>query len=169
MPEVPGPENFVSEVEHARLWADKISDKAREQILCDKPIEIRHVTPMDPFEPRKMPTSRQVWLRAISPMPDDRAAHRYMLAYASDFNLMATSLHPHGHTFWEPEMQVASLDHAMWFHRDFKMDDWLLYAMKSPNACKARGLTIGRIFSRDGTLVATVAQEGLIRYHGWKK
>ena len=99
-------------------------------------------------------------------MPDDVAAHQYLLAYASDFNLVATALYPHGITFWQPEMQVASLDHAMWFHRDFRMDDWLLYAMESPNACKARGLSIGRIFTRDGKLVASVAQEGLIRYRG---
>ena len=167
MPDVPGPDGFPSEVEQAAKWADKIPPKAREKILCDKPIEIRHITPIDPFDPQKMPAHRFVWFRAIGPMPDDRATHRYMLAYASDFNLMATSLHHHGHSYWEPEMQVASLDHAMWFHRDFRMDDWLLYAMESPNACKARGLSIGRIFTRQGTLVATVAQEGLIRYRGF--
>lgn len=169
MPDVAGPENFESEVAHARNWAGKIPARIREQILCDKPIEIRHITPVDPFQPQKMPANRYVWFRAISPMPDDRATHRYMLAYASDFNLMATSLHHHGHTFWEPEMQVASLDHAMWFHRDFRMDEWLLYAMESPNACKARGLSIGRIFTRQGVLAATVAQEGLIRNHAFKK
>ncbi len=166
MPEVTGPEEFISETEHARNWAGKVPFKIQQEVLCDRPIEIRHVTPVDPFAPVKMPPHRNIWFRAVGPLPDDRATHRYMLAYASDFNLMATSLHHHGHTFWEPEMQVASLDHAMWFHRDFKMDDWLLYAMHSPNASKARGLSIGRIFTRDGTLVATVAQEGLIRYHG---
>jgi len=168
MPEVPGPEGFPSEVEQARKWADKIPAKAREQILCDKPIEIRHVTSSDPFAPKRQSDHRYVWFRAIGPMPDDGAAHRYMLAYASDFNLMSTSLRRHGHSYWEPEMQVASLDHAMWFHRDFRMDDWLLYAMASPNACKARGLSIGRIFTRQGVLVATVAQEGLIRYHKFR-
>ena len=99
-------------------------------------------------------------------MPDDPAAQQYMLAYASDFNLVATTLYPHGYTFWQPVMQVASLDHSMWFHRQVRMDDWLLYAMESPNAHKARGLAIGRIFAEDGRLVATVAQEGLIRYRG---
>jgi acyl-CoA thioesterase-2 len=99
-------------------------------------------------------------------MPDDPAVHRYMLAYASDFNLVPTSLYPHGHSYWQPEMQVASLDHAMWFHRDFRLDQWLLYAMSSPSAGKARGLSLGRIYSADGRLVASVAQEGLIRYHG---
>ena len=99
-------------------------------------------------------------------MPDDPAVHQYLLAYASDFGLIGPSLYPHGHSPWEPKMQVASLDHAMWFHRKFRMDEWLLYVMKSTNACKARGLSDGKIFTRGGTLVASVAQEGLIRYHG---
>ena len=77
-------------------------------------------------------------------MPDDPGVHQYLLAYASDYGLMTTSLYPHGHSYWEPEMQVASLDHAMWFHRHFRMDDWLLYAMQSPNAGKARGLAFGK-------------------------
>jgi acyl-CoA thioesterase II len=169
MPDVPGPEGFDSEEIQARKWADKIPPQLQDRIFCKKPIEIRHVNPSDPFAPHSAPSQRFVWFRAIGPMPDERAAHRYMLAYASDFNLMATSLYRHGHTFWEPEMQVASLDHAMWFHRDFRMDDWLLYVMQSPNACKARGLSIGRIFTRQGVLAATVAQEGLIRYHGFGK
>ncbi|MBT8339493.1 MAG: thioesterase family protein, partial [Desulfatitalea sp.] len=145
---------------------DKIPDSIRDRLLCDKPIEIRQVTPMDPFAPRKMPKQQYVWFRTVGPMPDERAAHRYLLAYASDFNLIATALEHHGHTFWEPEVQAASLDHAMWFHRDFRMDEWLLYAMHTPNACKSRGLSIGRIFTRDGVMAATVAQEGLLR---WRK
>jgi acyl-CoA thioesterase-2 len=168
MPDVPGPEEFESEENLARKWADKIPSQIRERIFCEKPIEIRPVNPIDPFEPHATTAPNYVWFRAISPMPDDRAAHRYMLAYASDFNLTATALFRHGHTYWEPDMQVASLDHAMWFHRDFRMDDWLLYAMHSPNACAARGLSIGRIFTRQGVLAATVTQEGLIRYHGFR-
>ncbi len=165
MPQVPGPEGIISELEMAHELADKIPPGIRGKILCEKPIEIRHVNPVNPFAPEKMAPQKYVWFRAIDRLPDEAAAHRYMLAYASDFNLVATALYPHGHTYWEPDMQVASLDHAMWFHRDFRMDDWLLYVMISPNACKARGLNIGRIFNRDKVLVATVAQEGLIRYH----
>jgi acyl-CoA thioesterase-2 len=138
-------------------------------MLCEKPIEFRHVAPIDPFAPEPMPTRRYVWFRTIGPMPDDRTAHRYLLAYASDFNLMATALQHHGHTYWEPDMQVASLDHAMWFHRDFRMDDWMLYVMDTPNACKARGLSIGKVFTRDGVLAATVVQEGLIRNHALRR
>ena len=166
MPVVPGPEGIQSELEMARQRADQIPPGLREKLLCIKPIEIRHINPVNPFAPKIMPPRKYVWFRTISEMPPDAAAHRYLLAYASDFNLVATSLYPHGHTFWEPEMQVASLDHAMWFHRDFRMDDWLLYDMTSPSSSKARGLSIGRIFTRDGRLVATVAQEGLIR---WRK
>ena len=163
-PAVPGPEGLERELDAARRLADRIPPGLREKLLCRKPIEIRHVNPVDPFAPEKKAPVKYVWFRAIDRMPDDVAAHQYLLAYASDFNLVATSLYPHGYTFWQPEMQVASLDHAMWFHREFRMDDWLLYAMESPNACKARGLNIGRIFTRDGKLVASVAQEGLIRF-----
>jgi len=165
-PEVPGPEGLEREIDRARRLAERIPAGIREKILCKKPIEIRHVNPVDPFNPQKMPPVKYVWFKAIDRMPDDPAAQQYMLAYASDFNLVATTLHPHGYTFWQPEMQVASLDHAMWYHREVRMDEWLLYAMESPNAYKARGLAIGRIFTRDGKLVATVAQEGLIRYRG---
>ncbi|MBL0716403.1 MAG: acyl-CoA thioesterase II [Desulfosarcina sp.] len=167
-PRVPGPDGLEPEIETARRLADKIPAGIREKILCEKPIEIRQVNPVDPFAPQKKPPKKYAWFKAIERMPDEVAAHQYMLAYASDFNLVATALYPHGHTFWEPDIQIASLDHAMWFHRDFRMDDWLLYAMESPNACKARGLSLGRIYTRDGRLVATVAQEGLIRQHAFK-
>jgi acyl-CoA thioesterase-2 len=163
-PEVPGPDGFENELQAARRLSDKIPRGLREMILCRKPIEIRHVNPVDPFKPEKKAPVKYVWFRAIDKMPDDPAAHQYLLAYASDFNLMGTTLYPHGHTYWQPVMQVASLDHAMWIHREFRMDEWLLYAMESPNACKARGLAIGRIFTQEGRLVATVGQEGLIRY-----
>ncbi len=167
-PRVPGPEGLEPDIVLTRRLADKIPAGIRDKILCEKPIEIRQVNPVDPFAPRKMVPKKYVWFKAIDRMPDDFAAHQYMLAYASDFNLVATALYPHGHTYWEPDIQAASLDHAMWFHRDFRMDDWLLYAMDSPNACKARGLSLGKIYTRDGRLVAMVAQEGLIRYHGYK-
>jgi len=166
MPEVEGPEGFVSELEMARSVEDKIPSTIRNQILCDKPIEIRPVNPVDPFLPEKEAPMRYVWFKAIGTMPDDMAVHQYMLAYASDFGLVGTSLYPHGYTFWDPRLQVASLDHAMWFHRDFRMDDWLLYVCSSPSASRALGFNHGHIFSRDGKLVASTTQEGLIRYRG---
>jgi len=149
--------------------ADKIPPTVRDKILCKKPIEMRTVNPIDSFAPEKREPVRYTWFKTIDKMPDDPAVHQYLLAYASDFGLLAPSLYPHGHSPWEQEMQIASLDHSAWFHREFRMDDWLLYAMKSDNACKARGLSDGRIYTREGKLVASVAQEGLIRYHGLEK
>ena len=168
-PEVPGPEGLESELELAVKVADKIPPTVRDKILCKKPIEMRTVNPIDSFAPEKREPVRYTWFKTIDKMPDDPAVHQYLLAYASDFGLLAPSLYPHGHSPWEQEMQIASLDHSAWFHREFRMDDWLLYAMKSDNACKARGLSDGRIYTREGKLVASVAQEGLIRYHGLKK
>ena len=164
MPEVQGPDGLEAEIELFRKLADHLPSGTREKLLCEKPIEFRYVDPIDFLKPEKRPPQKYVWFRSISPLPDDRAVHQYLLAYASDFGLVGTSLYPHGRTFWDPKMQMASLDHAMWFHRDFQMDDWLLYAMQSPSASRARGLAIGRIFTRDGHLAATVSQEGLIRY-----
>ncbi|MBF0349445.1 MAG: acyl-CoA thioesterase II [SAR324 cluster bacterium] len=163
MPEVQGPENFISDQERVRSIKDKIPRVIRDKIICDKPIEIRQINPINPFSPEKQPPLKYSWFRAIDKLPDDPAIHKYMLAYASDFGLLGTALYPHGHTFWEPSMQVTSLDHAMWFHRDFRMDDWLLYVMDSPSASHARGFNRGSIFTREGKLVASTAQEGLIR------
>ena len=106
----------------------------------------------------------QIWFRAVAPLPDAPWLHRCLLAYASDFNLIATALKPHGRSWYSPDMMVASLDHALWFHRDARIDDWLLYDMDSPSAQGARGMTRGLIYSRDGALVASVAQEGLMRH-----
>ncbi len=164
--DIPGPEGLLSEVELARRISDKIPESIRNQILCAKPIEIRPVNPMNPFAPKKESPDRYVWFKTIQAMPEDLSVHKYILAYASDFGLVSTSLRPHGRTFWDPKMQVASLDHAMWFHREFRMDDWLLYEIHSPNASRSRGLNHGRIYTRDGTLVASTVQEGLIRYRG---
>ena len=165
-PNVPGPDGIATEGELARQVADKIPERIREKILCPKPIEIRPVNPLHPFSPEKMAPVRYAWFKAIDVMPDDTAAHQYLLAYASDFGLVGTSLYPHGHSYFEAAMQVASLDHAMWFHRAFRMDEWLLYATESPSAQKARGLNFGHIYTRDGVLVASTAQEGLIRFRG---
>jgi acyl-CoA thioesterase-2 len=166
MPEVVGPESLISELEMARNVQDKIPEPLRTKLTCDRPIEFRPINPMNPFRPKKLAPFRQAWFKATAPMPDDPVIHNYLLAYASDFSLVGTSLYPHGHTYWEPAMQVASLDHSIWFHRPLRMDQWLLYSMHSPSASKSRGLNHGQIFTQDGTLVASVAQEGLIRFHG---
>lgn len=165
-PQVPGPEGISSQQENFQRVADRIPEPTRTKLLCNKPIETRPVNPMNPFAPTKMPPVKYVWFKAVDRLPDDPALHQYLLAYASDFGLLGTALYPHGHSFWERTMQVASIDHALWFHRDFRMDDWLLYAMESPSAGKARGMNFGRIYTREGKLAATVAQEGLIRFRG---
>ena len=164
-PNVAGPEGISTELENAMKFADKIPAGIRERILCKKPIEIRPLNPINPFSPEKRKPIRHTWFKAIDTLPDDPMVHQYLLVYASDFSLVGTSLYPHGHSFWQPQIQAASLDHAMWFHRDFRMDEWLLFALESPNAYRARGLSYGKIFTREGQLVASVAQEALIRLH----
>lgn len=164
VPSVPGPEGLSSELELVNRIADQIPAPIREKLQCKHPIEVRPVDPMNLFAPEKREPLRYNWIRAVDKMPDDPSVHHCLLAYASDYGLVVTSLYPYGQSFWQPAMQVASLDHAMWFHRSFRMDDWLLYAMQSPNASNARGLAYGKVFNRQGALVATVVQEGLIRY-----
>jgi acyl-CoA thioesterase-2 len=130
----------------------------RERPLEIRPVELNRYMSREPGEPRF-----HVWIKTTGRLPDDPAIHQCVLAYASDMTLLDTSLIPHGRTVFEPEIQPASLDHAMWFHRPFRADEWLLYAQDTPSAGGARGLSRGLIFKQDGTLVASVAQEGLIR------
>jgi acyl-CoA thioesterase-2 len=111
-----------------------------------------------------MPANQQVWMRASDPVTDDIAYNQAVLAYASDMSLLGTSMRPHGIVWTTPGFQSASLDHAIWFHRHSRLDDWHLFAQDSPTAQGARGFIRGEIYSADGVLVASVAQEGLIRY-----
>lgn len=163
MPEVPAPEGLDSEVDRARRVAERIPEPLRSIATAERPIEVRVIDPMNPLRPDARPPERSVWYRAIDALPDDPALHRYLLAYASDFNFLVTALQPHAVSWITPGMQVASLDHAMWFHRPFRMDDWLLHVIESPSASGARGLVRGQFFDRAGNLVASCAQEGLIR------
>ena len=163
MPDVEGPEQLQSEVQLYSRHAELLSADLRDKILCAKPIEIRPVNPGDPFHPRPGEPVRHLWFRADGSLPAIPALHKYILAYASDFGLLTAALNPHGASFWQKHMQVASLDHALWFHRDLRFDDWHLYAMDSPWSGNARGFSRGHIFNRAGELVASVAQEGLIR------
>lgn len=164
MPEAPPPEQVPTEQERLARFASKLPRFLRERALSQRPIEARPVTEDgDPMLPPPRAPRRMVWLRASAPLPDDPSLHRYLLAYASDFSFLTTSLHPHGVSWLTPGMQVASVDHAMWFHRPFRMDEWLLHVIDSPTACGARGLVRGQLFTRDGRLVASTTQEGLIR------
>jgi len=163
MPDVPEPESLQSERE---LWTsrlDLIPERFRARATAERPIELVPVEPIDPFSPQPKEPRHHVWVRAVGELPDDPALHRHLLAYCSDFGFVTTSLRPHAKTVFDPSMQVASLDHAMWFHRPFRMDEWLLHTIESPTASGARGVARGQFFTRDGTLVASTAQEGLIR------
>lgn len=162
-PETTPPEELRSEVELARALGDRIPAPLRAMATADRPIEVRPVQPVSALRPKALPPSRLVWFRAIDALPDDPALHRALLAYASDFHFLGASLQPHAVSWLTPGMQVASLDHALWFHRPLRMDDWVLYAIESPSASGARGLVRGRFFTREGRLVATAVQEGLIR------
>jgi acyl-CoA thioesterase-2 len=162
-PDVPGPHGLPSELDLIRQVEDRIPDEKRDFYTRDRPIEFRPVDPADPFDPQEKAPERHLWFRAQGTLPDDALTHRSVLAYASDYGLLGTALRPHALSFVQPELQLASLDHALWFHRDVRLDDWLLYTMESPSASGARGYTRGQIFTEDGTLVASVAQEGLMR------
>jgi acyl-CoA thioesterase-2 len=164
MPSAPAPESLATEQQRNAAWAQKLPPELRALALADRPFEMRPIgAAEEPFHPSPRPPCRQVWLRTTGTLPDDPALHAYLLAYASDHGFVTTSLLPHGVTWLTPRMQVASLDHVMWFHQPFRVDQWLLYDMDSPAAHGGRGLARGRIFTQDGRLVASTAQEGLIR------
>jgi acyl-CoA thioesterase-2 len=164
MPSAPAPETVPNESERfAKALADGPTGLRRWSTVA-RPFDNRPVDESDEIvSPPKRPACRMLWLKTIGPLPDTPALHRYLLAYASDAWFVTTSLLPHGVTWMTPGMQVASLDHAMWFHAPFRADEWLLHVIESPRASGSRGLVRGSIFQRDGTLVASTAQEGLIR------
>lgn len=166
MPDVPAPESLTRELDLVRAVADRLPRRVREIFSQERPIEIRPVDPVDPIEPAARPPARQFWFRAIGEMGDDVMQHQSVVAYTSDYGLLVTALLPHRLSLFQPGLQVATLDHALWFHRPFRADDWLLYSIDSPSAGGARGFTRGSIYTRDGRLVASVAQEGLVRLHG---
>jgi acyl-CoA thioesterase-2 len=162
-PRVPVPDSLPSDEEFRRGLADKVPADMRERFLRKRPIELRPVDSDEIFRPEKRPPHRAVWVRATGQLPANTALHQCVLAYASDMTLLDTSLLPHGVGWFEKRVQLASLDHAMWFHRPFRADEWLLYVQDSPSASGARGFNRGLIYSAQGTLVASVAQEGLVR------
>jgi len=163
MPEVPMPEDVEPNVAPAPEVMEKLPAKMQRWLSRMGPFEIRPIYPRDEVKPPKRPPYQQVWLRLIDKVDDAPELHRAMLAYASDFYLLGTTTFPHGISYYQPNVQMASLDHAMWFHRPFRVDDWLLYSLDSPTAQNARGLARGQFFTREGILVASTAQEGLIR------
>ncbi len=166
MPDVPPPETLPGEAYLVQRFGRALPEGVRRYFARDRPLELRptdltRFTAVPGPEPRSPVQS--VWMRATGPLPDDAAIHRAFLAYFSDMSLLDTALVAHGRSIFDPELQVASLDHALWFHRPFRADEWLLYAQDSPSTSGARGMTRGLIYTRTGTLVASVAQEGLVR------
>lgn len=164
MPHVPKPEACSDVLPDQEKLLANVPEEIRQRILAEKPIEARYVHMGDPLTSPVGKYERCIWFRSAGPMPGNHLHHHLMLAYVSDYSLVATVLYRHGYSFWDKDIQVTSLDHAMWFHRDFRMDEWLLYAIHTPTASDARGLSVAHIFTQDGDLVATVAQEGLIRF-----
>lgn len=163
LPDVPQPENLPGEAELYAQFGSILPEPMRRWFAQERPIEIRPVALAHYLGHKLSSPTQYVWLRATGALPDDAAVHRAVLAYLSDMTLLDTALVAHGRTIFEPDLQVASLDHALWFHRPFRADEWLLYAQDSPNAGGARALTRGLIYTREGQLVASVMQEGLIR------
>jgi acyl-CoA thioesterase-2 len=163
MPDVPGPDALAGEREMRTNFLGNMPEAVRRYYERERPIELRPVE-MGRYSGQKLPDGKfHVWIRATGRLPDDPAIHQCVLAYASDMTLLDTALVPHGRTLFEREFMAASLDHALWLHRPFRADDWLLYAQDTPSLQGSRGFSRGLIFARDGTLVASVAQEGLVR------
>jgi acyl-CoA thioesterase-2 len=162
MPEVPAPEGLP---ELATYYRDmpQLPSGVRRVLDQKRPFEFRPTEAPSFLRGENVAPQRSVWFRAVAPLPDDEALHRCLLAYASDFYLLDTALMPHGKQMRMENLVMASVDHAMWFHRSVRVDDWLLYSTDSPSAGGARGFTRGSLFARDGRLVASASQEGLIR------
>jgi acyl-CoA thioesterase-2 len=163
MPKVPPPEDLQPELEMLRERADELPASLRSVLTQDRPLDFRPVDGLHPFETRTREPRRCVWLKAVGEVGEDPVHHQAVLAYASDYGLLGTALQPHGLTFRGPGIMLASLDHAIWLHQPVRVDDWLLHVIDSPASGGARAYSRGSFFARDGTLIASTAQEGLFR------
>ena len=162
-PDVPGPEKLESPHSLDEQALQKLPPKMRRWIKRFGPFDFRHVHAYDPVNPKPQEPRQQIWFRLNGDLPDDPGLHQALLAYISDFHLVGTATLPHGLSWVQGNLVMASLDHAMWFHREARLDDWLLYACDSPSTSGGRGLARGMIYDRAGRLVASTAQEGVIR------
>ena len=163
MPKVPPPEELQPLTKPPQSELDKLPEKLRRWLEIERPFEFRPVQPYNPLAPKASEPVRQIWMRATDKLPDDDTLHRCLLAYVSDYWLLDTSTMPHGASFLRGNLIMASIDHAIWFHRHARVDDWLLYSLDSPSSSGARGFARGSFYTRDGILAASTAQEGLIR------
>ena len=163
MPDVPPPEELPNFDDQVRDLLPQLPASMRRALEQKRPFEFRPVQPPSFLKPQKSPPLKHMWFRAVAKLPDDEPLHRCLLAYASDFHLLDTAMMPHALSLTSPQVMIASIDHAMWFHRDVRVDDWLLYSTDSPSASGSRGFARGSVFSRDGRLIASTSQEGLVR------
>ena len=167
MPDVPAPESLPPYETVRERWlaeaGDAVHPRVREALRRPLPVDFHAVNAWNQLQPTIEQPRQAFWFRMVERLPDAPMLHRCLLAYASDFNLIGTALRPHGRTWYSPTLIVASIDHALWFHREARVDEWLLYTMDSPSAQGARGLARGLVYDRAGRLVASVAQEGLMR------
>ncbi|MGB5166477.1 MAG: acyl-CoA thioesterase II [Woeseiaceae bacterium] len=166
MPQVDGPDGLADLTQVSAKDLQRMPEKMRRFMTRKRPFEFRPVRPINFDNQEKLPAKHEIWIKAVDTLPDNPILHQNLLAYVSDFELLGTTTLPHGLSFKRGNLIMASLDHALWFHRDFRIDDWLLYSMDSPNASGARGFSRGQLFSRDGALVASTTQEGLVRVVG---
>jgi len=163
MPDVPAPEDLPCESELRLAMAATLPPERRAFFTSERPVEMRPIYPDDLWDESKRQPEQGFWIRVNTKVPDSPMLHRALLAYISDFYFMGTALRPHGKSFCSEGLQAATLDHAMWFHREFRIDEWVLYMMESTSASGSRGLNFGKFYRRDGALVASCTQEGLIR------
>jgi acyl-CoA thioesterase-2 len=163
MPQVSAPESLSDATGPPPEVLERLPERVRRFFEQPRPFEFRPVQPLDYLQPRRAAPARQIWFRTVGALADDEMLHRRLLAYVSDFFLLDTATLPHGTSLLNPTILMASIDHALWFHRPLRVDDWLLYAMDSPSASGARGFARANVFARDGRLVASSAQEGLVR------
>jgi acyl-CoA thioesterase-2 len=163
MPAVPPPQDLPDASQPPPQLLERLPQGVRRFLERPRPFEFRLVQPLDFLTARRAPPARQVWFRAVDKLPDDEGLHRRLLAYLSDYFLLDTATLPHGLPSFSGALVMASIDHAMWFHRPLRVDDWLLYAVDSPSASGARGFARAGVYARDGRLVASTAQEGLVR------
>jgi len=167
MPDVPDPEDLLDEEELRReqmqTWPDALREAHGDSFGLSSAIQMRHIEPLDLLHPASSAPQQSCWMRAREVLPDDPRLHQCVLAYLSDWSLLDTATRPHAVSYLQDEVQMASLDHAMWFHRPFRADEWLLYVQDSPAAGGARGFNRGLIYNQAGELVAAATQEGLMR------
>ncbi|MDP6616306.1 MAG: acyl-CoA thioesterase II [Gammaproteobacteria bacterium] len=163
MPDVAGPEGLADRSEVGQAALAQLHEKLRQYLTRKRPFMVRPLKQPDILNPEKLEPVKHVWIKAVDSLPDDPILHQTLLAYVSDYELLGTATLPHGINFAVTKMQMASLDHAMWFHHPFRVDEWLLFSFDSPSASGARGVARCMVFTQNGKLIASSAQEGLIR------